>query len=378
MTNAADELTQLKASCRRSLFLHGYCSPKQWFERLAQSPYAGLLADEYGDGGVVRVLEERMAELLQKPASLLFSRGIIAQMAAMRVWADRTGRHVVAAHPRSHVALGTQNGLERLHPISLRSVGEDFRPFTALELGSIAEGLCSTIVELPLRRAGFQLPSWNDLAAIADWCKSREVPLHFDGARIWESAPYYERPVAQLAALADSIYVSLYKSVGGWGGGILAGSPEFIEQARLWRARHAGVLPYNAVLAVAALEGMERHLPKMPEYCARAREIALALRQELGLRTTPDVPQTNGFHAYLPIELAVVDRARREIAEHRSVWLFNKLIPAQMPGHTVVEFWIGDAARQLSTAEIVELIASMIRARPQHGGSIESRLTQTR
>jgi threonine aldolase len=143
---------------------------------------------------------------------------------------------------------------------------------------------------------------------------------------------------------------------------MLAGASELIDEARLWRARHAGVLPYNPVLAVAALAGMERHLPKMSEYCARAREIALALRQELGLRTTPDVPQTNGFHAYLPVELAAVDRARREIAEQRSVWLFNKLIPAQMPGHTVVELWIGDAAQQLSTAEIVSLIASVIGA----------------
>ena len=54
-------------------------------------------------------------------------------------------------------------------------------------------------------------------------CRERGVPLHLDGARIWESAPHLGHSVAEIAALADSVYVSFYKGLGGLAGAAVAG-----------------------------------------------------------------------------------------------------------------------------------------------------------
>ena len=66
--------------------------------------------------------------------------------------------------------------------------------------------------------------------------------MHMDGARLWESAPFYGRSYAEIAALFDTVYVSFYKGVGAIAGAALAGPADFIAEARVWQRRHGGDL----------------------------------------------------------------------------------------------------------------------------------------
>lgn len=66
--------------------------------------------------------------------------------------------------------------------------------------------------------------------------------MHFDGARLWECGPHFGRTLPEIAALADSVYVSYYKSLGGISGAALAGTEDFVEEARVWRHRYGGQL----------------------------------------------------------------------------------------------------------------------------------------
>ncbi len=103
-------------------------------------------------------------------------------------------------------------------------------------------------IELPLRDAGFLLPTWEDLVAFTGRARERGVPVHLDGARLWESQPFYDRPHADIAGLFDSVYVSFYKGLGGIAGAALAGH-DLVAQARIWQARHGGnlfsMLPFD-------------------------------------------------------------------------------------------------------------------------------------
>ena len=65
------------------------------------------------------------------------------------------------------------------------------------------------------------------------------MPLHLDGARLWESAPYWGRELHEVAALADSIYVSFYKGLRGLAGAVVAGPADLVDEARQWRTRRA-------------------------------------------------------------------------------------------------------------------------------------------
>ena len=213
---------ELRAACTRVLSLHRPLGPRAWFERLAASPYSALDIDQYGQGEAVQLLEQRIASLLGKPAAVFVPKGTVAQMAALRVHTDRRLTRTVALHPLSHIDLDEDGAAERLHHLTLLRVGSHHGPFTSADLASIHERLGALVIELPLRRAGFQLPDWTELVNLHAWAAERGVPVHMDGARLWSSAPGYGRDLADVAAWAAACSpgnrISSTRRAPGWRG----------------------------------------------------------------------------------------------------------------------------------------------------------------
>jgi threonine aldolase len=179
------------------------------------------------------------------------------------------------------------------------------------------------------------------------------VPLHFDGARLWESGPFYGRSYAEIAALADSVYVSFYKGLGGLAGCILAGPADFLAEVRVWQTRMGGNLYTVFPYVIAASDGLAHHLPKMAGYRVRAQEVAAALAGELGLPVAPDPPHTNAFQVFLPHSAGALEEAGRIIAEQDHAWLLGWLVETAVPSLTMMEIQIGEAAEAWTTEEIV-------------------------
>ena len=117
------------------------------------------------------------------------------------------------------------------------------------------------LFELPEREIGGRLPEWADLETQVAFVRERGAAVHLDGARLWECTPHYGRTPAEIAALFDTVYVSLYKGLGGLAGCCLAGDEEVVDEVRAWRKRHGGALfgmwP-NAASGLAALRGGSR------------------------------------------------------------------------------------------------------------------------
>ncbi len=277
----------LRASCNRILSGHGPGSARLWVDRMAASPHLGLDLDVYSDGPAMAKLETEVAALLGKPAALFFHKGVTAQQAALLAHAAASGRRVVAVHPRSHLAQDEQDALDRLAGLYPHRLGPDHAPFTSSDLAASGEHFAAVTVELPLRRAGFLAPTWEQLGEIAGWCRENHVPLHLDGARIWEVQPYYGRSLAEIAALGDSVYVSFYKGLGGMGGCVLAGPQALIDAARPWRNRFGGDLPTIFPYVITALDGLQQHLPRMGEYYRHAVAIAAAISRIPGVAVLP-------------------------------------------------------------------------------------------
>ncbi len=359
LSNAA---RMIRDRCTKFLSGHHPRSGRQWLAALAQSSFAELPSDFYGEGEAIQTLEHEVAGLLGKPAAVFMPKGIIAQQAALRVWTERSGRSLVALHPKSHIAFDERDAIERLHHLPLLRLGHDFAPFTAADLAGAGELPGAVTVELPLRRAGFRLTPWNELEAISAWCRERAVPFHLDGARIWESQPCYGRSLQEIAALADSVYVSLYKGLGGMFGCVLAGPEDFIATAKVWQARHGGLLPASLPAVISGLEGLRHHLPMMPRYVERARAVAAALTGLSAVRVVPEPPQTNGFQLYLPAAPAVLEQAHLAIAERERTWLFGRFAPTALPDLTMAEISVGDAAEAWRDDEIVHAVEALIAA----------------
>lgn len=354
-----DEDRRARRACEHFLTHHRPASPADVLRRLSDHPAASEEADRYGAGGAVAALEKRTAALLSKPAALFFIKGVIAQLCVLRVHQESRSTSNVAIHPLSHLDLDEAHAIERVGGARAIRIGR-FAPFGLAELEALTEPLAAVVVELPLRRAGYRLPDLEELRAIAHWCRQHEVPLHFDGARLWEAAAGYGLPLAELAALADSIYVSFYKGLGGLGGAMVVGSDTLIRSLRVWKTRHGGDLYTAFPYAISALEGLDRHLPLMAKYTERARSLAARLTEQGQAIVNPSRPDVNAFQLVMkgaPAELAARNRA---FAKARHIWLFNALVEAPLQGHAIGEIVIGGASETYTDEEASSWIADFL------------------
>ncbi|WP_326736946.1 threonine aldolase family protein [Streptomyces sp. NBC_01022] len=325
-------------------------------------------ADIYGDG-VVAELEQRIAGLLGTEAAAFFPTGTMAQQVALRCWAGRTGNATVALHPLAHPevhergALSAVSGLRTVHPTSAPRLP------TADEVRDFAEPFGTLMLELPLRDAGFVLPTWEELEAVVAAARERDAVVHFDGARLWECASRFGRELPEIAALADSVYVSFYKTLGGISGAALAGSASLIEEARTWRHRYGGQLFQQFPAALAALIGLDRELPKLPSYVAHAKVVAAALAEgftEAGagwFRVHPEPPHTHQFQVWLPYLADALSEASVRQAEETGVALFRKWHPAAAgpPGLSFTEVTVSEAGLEWTAADVRAAVAEFLK-----------------
>ncbi|WP_267382851.1 MULTISPECIES: beta-eliminating lyase-related protein [unclassified Sphingomonas] len=366
MSEARSEAA-IRARCTRFLSHHGVESPAAALRRLADLASPAEPADAYGVGGAVARLEDRTATLLGKPAARFFIKGVSAQLCALRVHAEAAGNTAVALHPLSHLDHDEANAIERIGGLRAIRLGR-WRPFDVAALDAVTERLRVVVVELPLRRAGYLLPSWDELVAISTWCREKGVALHLDGARLWESSAGYGVTVEQIAALADTVYVSFYKGLGGLGGAVLAGSVEHVRALGVWKTRFGGDLVTAYPQALSALAGMDDHLPRMPRYVMRARALAERLQELPGLTVNPPVPHINAFQLILPGCIDNLRQRHLEMAERRKAWLFNALVDAPLVDQTLAEVTVGAAADAWSDDEALTWIKAMLPASPRSRG----------
>ncbi|MEU8740487.1 threonine aldolase family protein [Streptomyces halstedii] len=323
--------------------------------------------DAYGNG-VVAEVERRTADLLDMEAAAFFPTGTMAQQVALRCWAGRTGNPVVALHPLSHPevheggALTTVSGLRTVHPTS------EPRLPTAEEVRDVPEPFGTLMLELPLRDAGFTLPSWEELEAVVAAARDRDAVVHLDGARLWECGPHLGRGLPEIAALADSVYVSFYKSLDGLSGAVLAGPEALVEEARTWRHRYGGQVFQQFPAALSALLGMERELPRLPSYVAHARLVAGALAEGFAgsgvpwSRVHPEPPHTHQFQVWLPYGTDVLDEASVRQAEETGVTLFRRWFPAAAgpPGLSYTEVTVAAPGLEWTAGDVRDAVAGFV------------------
>ena len=270
------DAAELRRRCTRFLHMHGDRPPSVVLAEVHEV-LGDVEADRYGEGGVVTELEAEVAALLGKPAAVLMPSGTMAQQIALRIHAERTGRRTVLWHPTCHLALWEDQAVERLHGLHARPVGDPRELITLADLEEVAEYAAALLLELPQREIGGRLPEWDDLVAQTDLARSHGTAIHLDGARLLESLPFYGRSAAEVAGLFDSVYVSLYKGLGGVSGCVLAGDEQLVAEAREWRHRHGGTLFELWPYAAAGLAGLRLRAPRMPAYVEHAKAIAAEL-----------------------------------------------------------------------------------------------------
>lgn len=341
---------------RRSLSQHSgpRKSPHEVLGRLAQWVTPGTRPED-----PVRELEERVADLLGKPRALFFPSGTMAQQVALRVHAERTGRRAFAGHPQTHLHVWENQGYNALHGLRFHPVGDRNELFGLDDLKAVGEPLAAVVFELPQRDIGGLLPSFADLAAQAGWARESGAAAHCDGARLWEAQTGYDATFAEIAALFDTVYVSLYKGLEGVRGAVLAGDADTIGHAAVWRRRMGGAIADAWPLAAIALMGMDVNLPRMAEFKQHAQALAEAINADGFAHTTPRTPATPLFHVHLPMSRADAQTAAQHLLEETGVRLFLYARSNPDPGRCSFEVSVGISGLEFTPSEIVELIRGL-------------------
>jgi threonine aldolase len=139
---------------------------------------------------------------------------------------------------------------------------------------------------------GFPLTP-EDMEAVARVAREHGLPLHVDGARIFNAAVYLETPVAELVKDVDTVTFCLSKGLGAPVGSLLCGGRDRIDEARRWRKMLGGGMRQAGVIAAAGVVALETMVDRLAEDHSNARKLALGLSKIPGISIDPDSLPTN-------------------------------------------------------------------------------------
>ena len=268
-----------------------------------------------GDPTVAR-LEARTAELLGKPRALFFPSGTMANQAAVWLLARRGTEALVDAD--AHVVHWEHAGLAALCGVQIRPI-----PARPGRLVLDADALAAAVrpasphapraslvcLENTHNGAGGVVTPLGDVRALADVARAHDLPVHLDGARLWNACAATGTAPADFAACAATVMVSFSKGLGAPVGAVLAGDEAAMADAWMVRKRMGGGMRQSGIVAAGALFGLEHHRAGLADDHRRARALGAAIDGVGGARVVP--PDTNIVMVDLPAPAvpAVVARA---------------------------------------------------------------------
>jgi threonine aldolase len=253
--------------------------------------------DVYREDPTVNRLQERVAELLGKEAALFVPSGTMGNQLCLRTL-TRPGDEVIV-HERAHVlnyeggSAAALSGLQ-LRPLpgllgmldpadvemAIRPESEHFARTGAVEVENTHNSSGGTIWPL------------EQMRAVADVARAHHIPVHLDGARLWNAHIASGVSLAAYASQADSVSVCFSKGLGAPVGSALAGSRAFVEEARANRKRYGGAMRQVGILAAGALYALEYNLDRLAVDHENAVRLAGFLREVPGVEIVHPV-QTN-------------------------------------------------------------------------------------
>ena len=238
--------------------------------------------DVYAEDPTVRVLEERVADLLGHESALFTPTGSMANVLAVRalvpvgteVLCD-SAAHIARAELGAHGAVAGVTMRTWTHPrggVDLDWLAKHFAP----DLGPYFVPTAAVSVENTHNFAGGTVQPVEDLRALRTWAEEVRVRIHLDGARLWNAHVATGVPLAEYAACADAVAVCLSKGLGAPVGSLVVGSADLVAESRQWRKRLGGGMRQVGVLAAAGLHALDHHLERLADDHAHARLLAEA------------------------------------------------------------------------------------------------------
>ena len=258
---------------------------------------AAEVGDDERDGDpTTRRLEERVAEMLGKEGALFFPSGCMANQAG--VWLHAARGTEVLLDVDAHIvhseiaATAVMSGAQVLPvvPKGLVMTAADLRAaFRPRSRYVPAPSL--VCVENTHNGAGGVITPVDELRAIRAAAAEQGLPVHMDGARLWNASVASNVPLSTIANEADTVMVAFSKGIGAPIGAALAGTREQMERAWTARKLFGGAMRQSGILAAAVLYGLDNHIGRLAEDHGNAKLLARTIDGAGGATVVP--PDTN-------------------------------------------------------------------------------------
>ena len=255
--------------------------------------------DVWNEDPTVQRLEEMAVELMGKEAAVFTASGTMSNLVSVLSWCHRGDEIIVGSE--AHMFWNEVGGASTLGGVMMRTVPNDimgrldpdeveaairrenihFPPNTLLCLEN-THNRCSGAVLTP-----------GETAALARLAHSHDIPVHLDGARIFNAAVYLGVPARELTADADSVCFCISKGLSAPVGSLLCGSQAFVERARKWRKMVGGGMRQVGVIAAAGIVALESMVERLADDHATAQRLAQGLAGVSGIGLDPEGVQTN-------------------------------------------------------------------------------------
>jgi threonine aldolase len=240
---------------------------------------APLGDDVFGEDPTVNALEEKVARLFNKEAALFCVSGTQSNQIAISVHVSK-GQEVICDE-LSHIYLYEGGGIMANAGASVKLLKGNLGRLNVHQIKAAISPddihACeSRLVSLEntVNKGGGSIYTSEALQEISDFCRSVSIPLHLDGARLFNAIVESGQTPAQFGGWFDSISICLSKGLGAPVGSILVGSKDFIKKARRVRKRLGGGWRQAGLLAAAGIYALDHQVDRLKEDHARARVIA--------------------------------------------------------------------------------------------------------
>ena len=257
--------------------------------------------DVYGEDPTVNLLQLKAAEIFAKDAALFVPTGSMGNQIAVKLHTNPGDEIII--EQRGHIfnyEMGTPSVVAGVMIRAVKAANDNGmltwdeiesalhinQPYYACPTGLIC-------LENTHNFGGGSVMSAAQTSAICEKAHALNIPVHLDGARIFNAAAAQNETVASLSKDVDSVQFCLSKGLGAPVGSLLLGKKEFIEEARIWRKRLGGGMRQIGILAAAGLIALEESPARLHIDHENAQKLAAGVANLHGVSIDAEKVQTN-------------------------------------------------------------------------------------
>ena len=304
--------------------------------------------DVYRDDPTVRKLEELGAELTGKEGAVFVPSGTFGNQLSLFTWCQR-GTEVLLGED-CHIIQHEAGAASVIAGVQIRPIPA---PAGVLEPKLLRERIRIRDLHAPMTslicmenaHSLGRVVSLENMDSVTALAKEKKIPVHLDGARIFNAAAALNTTAKEIAKRADSVMFCLSKGLCAPVGSLLAGSKEFTEEARMKRKIMGGGMRQAGILAAAGILSLTEQTKYLEADHRRAKNMALRLQEIPGIKVNPEEVEIN--MVFFSWEASNKEKSQKNnIPSIMEVFKKHGIIisaPENGKFRFVTHYWIGDA-----------------------------------